>query len=192
MWIGGDLWLVRWGENRWCLNNTKWGHFDKSIILSNVESYWSELEEALGIRIELMSASITKEIQGHVKVRQGWQKSCVDKSRRQPQLQMGQKVLWVNHTSSKATWRNPKTDERQISTLICDINVYFHKTHKFRGRNSLMGKGCKTPTLTHVYLNHLYFHGYWFNQIMFINSNTLIYLVNYIWFAFRFSITVKF
>jgi len=81
--IRADLWLWGWGENRWCLENTKWGHFDKSIILSNVGSYWSEPEEALGIRVELIWASITKEIQDYVKVRQGRQKSYFDKSRRQ-------------------------------------------------------------------------------------------------------------
>jgi len=69
MCIGADLGLVWWWENRWCLENTKWCHFDQSIILSNVGSYWREPEEALGIRIELIRASIMKEIQGHVKVR---------------------------------------------------------------------------------------------------------------------------
>ena len=75
--------LVEWGENRCCLENTKWGQFDKSIILSDIRSYWSEPEEALGIRIELIQASITEEIQGHIKVRQAQQKNNVDKSRRQ-------------------------------------------------------------------------------------------------------------
>jgi len=54
--------------------------------LNNVGFYWSKLEEALDIRIELIYASITKEIQGHVKVRQDRQKSYVDKSRRQSQF----------------------------------------------------------------------------------------------------------
>ena len=106
--IGADLWLVRWGENMRCFENTKWGRFDKSIILSNVGSYWSELEEALGIRIELIQTSITKEIQGHVEVRQDRQKSYVNKSRRQSQFQMRQKVLWANDTSLKATWETQK------------------------------------------------------------------------------------
>ena len=81
--IGADLWLVGWWKNRWCLENTKWGHFDKGIILSNVGSYWSEPEEALDIKIELIQASITKEIQGHVKVRQGRQKNYVGQCRQE-------------------------------------------------------------------------------------------------------------
>ena len=100
----------------------------------------------------LIQASITKEIQGHIKVRQGQQKSYVNKNRRQSQFQMGQKVLWANHTPSKATWRNRERDESQISTFICNISAYFHKTHKFRGRNSLRGEGCNNLTLTYIYL----------------------------------------
>ena len=106
--IGAYLRLVRWGDNRWCLENTKWGHFENSTILSNVGSYWSELEKALGVRIESIQASIIKDIQGHVKERQGRQKNYVDKSRRQSQLQMRQKVLRPNHTFSKATWGTQK------------------------------------------------------------------------------------
>ena len=112
-----------------------------------------------------------KEIQDHVKVRQGRQKSYVVKSRRQSQFQMGQKALWAIHTISKATWKNIERNESQKSSFIYDSSAYFHKTHKFRGGNSLRGKDCNIPTLTHIYLNHLYFHDYLFNQMTFINSN---------------------
>jgi len=84
--IGANLWLVGWGENRWCLENTEWGHFHKSIILSDIGSHWSEPEEALCIKIELIQASITKEIQEHVKVRRGQQKNYVG----QCQQELGQ------------------------------------------------------------------------------------------------------
>ena len=65
---------------------------------------------------------------------------------------MRQKVLWANHTSSKATWGNQVRDESQISTFICDINAYFLKTYKFQGRNSLRVEDYNNPTLTHIYL----------------------------------------
>jgi len=67
---------------------------------------------------------------------------------------------------------NPERDETQLSTFICDISAYFHKIHKFQGQNTLREEDRNIPTLTHVYLNHIRFHGYLFNQIVFIISNT--------------------